>query len=199
MIKTIIFDVGGVLMSWPRDEVYGDIKKELDLDDAKFKIFWETYLYPLGTGEISEEDLWQRAHEDFGVRQVTIAEDLLSRKFAKATEVYAQVLERVGELKNRNFKVAILSNTNQPHSRIMRQKGIFDNFDHIYLSHLIGIRKPELAVFEHVLKQLDSKAEETLFIDDTPENVEGAKKAGMHTILARSPQQIVKDIEAALA
>jgi FMN phosphatase YigB (HAD superfamily) len=57
MIKTIIFDVGGVLMSWPSEAVYNDLKKELDLDDDKFKLFWKKYLGMYGKGEITESRL----------------------------------------------------------------------------------------------------------------------------------------------
>lgn len=186
-------------MSWPEKAVYADIKNALQLDDATFDRFWREYLPLYGAGKVTEAQLWEKAHRELGIREVSEKENLLGREFAKMTEVYAEVLEKVGELKNRKFKVAILSNTNDSHSKIMRQNKIFEPFDHVFLSHVIGIRKPDPRIFKHVLKELNAKTNETLFIDDTPENVESAKKIGMKTILARSSAQIAKEIEEKVA
>lgn len=195
MITTIIFDVGGVLMSWPKDAVYADLKNELELDETEFALFWRKYLPLYGERKITEPELWEKARKDFGIRRVSPKENLLGREFAAATEVYVTVLEKAGELKKRKFKIAILSNTNDVHSEIMRQKKIFEPFEHVFLSQVIGIRKPSPKIYMHALSELNSKPDETVFIDDTLENVEAAKKLGMHTILARSPEQIIKDIE----
>jgi len=81
----------------------------------------------------------------------------------------------------------------------MRQKKVFDQFEHVYLSHIVGIRKPDPLIFKHVLTELKAKADETIFIDDTVENVEAAKKIGIHTILATSPKQIIKELDTALS
>jgi epoxide hydrolase-like predicted phosphatase len=198
MITTIIFDVGGVLMSWPSEAVYNDLKNELNLNDEEFRLFWKKYIGMYGKGEITESRLWQEARKELGIRKVLVKENLLSREFANATEVYANVLEKVGELKKQNFQVAILSNTNNVHSRVMRQKKVFDQFEHVYLSHIVGIRKPDPQIFHHVLTELKVKPNETIFIDDTLENIEAAKKIGIHTILATSPRQIINELERAL-
>ncbi|GBL35160.1 D-ribitol-5-phosphate phosphatase [Filimonas sp.] len=55
-------------------------------------------------------------------------------------------------------------------------------FDRIYLSHRVGLRKPNPAIFELVLRENQLKADETLFIDDSPQHIEAAKKLGIQTI-----------------
>jgi len=186
-------------MSWPRRAVHDDVKRELNLDEEQFRRFWRDYVQALyGRGKVTEFEMWQRVRQDLGIREVKVEENLLGREFAKTTEVYADVLDRIGDLKNRRFQIAILSNTNEAHSKIMRQNKIFDQFDHVFLSHDMGVRKPAPEVFQHALKGLNAKPSETLFIDDSLENINAAKEIGMHTILARSPKQTIWDMESLL-
>jgi epoxide hydrolase-like predicted phosphatase len=68
-------------------------------------------------------------------------------------------------------------------------------FDRIFASHEMGLRKPEPATFDHICRSLGLAPEAILFFDDTPENVEAAARAGLHSVLVGSPD----DVAAALA
>lgn len=199
MIKAVIFDVGGVLLKWPREIVFNDIKSELDLDDEAMEAFWNRYLRAFSKGEYTEAELWAKARTELGIRLVKIEENLLGRAFAKNTEAYKEVVEYARELKNRGLKIAILSNTNSVHTLITEQHKVFEPFDDVFLSHEIGLRKPETAIYKHVLNQLKIKPEETIFIDDTLENIQATRRLGMHTVLARNPKTLVAEIERVLA
>jgi len=76
---------------------------------------------------------------------------------------------------------AVLSNTNYPHTVILREKYgyLFESFDAVFFSNEIGFRKPEIDSFMHVLNALGINAWESLMIDDLKENIEGAALAGM--------------------
>jgi putative hydrolase of the HAD superfamily len=56
-------------------------------------------------------------------------------------------------------------------------------FECDYYSHLMGMRKPNSDIFEFVLTKHHLKPHETLFIDDSPQHIETAKKLGLHTHL----------------
>ncbi|MDI1351256.1 MAG: HAD-IA family hydrolase, partial [bacterium] len=56
-------------------------------------------------------------------------------------------------------------------------------FDKEYYSHIFGMRKPHKESFEQILKNHNLKASETLFVDDTFQHLDGAKRAGIHTML----------------
>ncbi|HIA36057.1 MAG TPA: HAD family phosphatase [Flavobacteriales bacterium] len=87
-----------------------------------------------------------------------------------------------------NYRLFLLSNTNALHFSsfhdiIYKQHGISDLerfFEKVYYSHLIGMRKPDKKVFEYVLEENDLVPSETLFIDDSPQHVKGAKETGIH-------------------
>ncbi|MGN6637868.1 MAG: HAD-IA family hydrolase, partial [Mucilaginibacter sp.] len=70
----------------------------------------------------------------------------------------------------------------------------FEGNDHLfektYYSHLVGMRKPDKAIFEKVLHENNLKPEETLFIDDIAANLEAAKELGIQTYLMKSPDTV---------
>jgi putative hydrolase of the HAD superfamily len=93
----------------------------------------------------------------------------------------------VKRLKER-YEVLLLSNTNAIHvpafeAIVARENGITDFkglFDGAYFSCELGMRKPDAAIFDHVLSLHGADPKRTLFIDDSIQHVEGARKAGLH-------------------
>ena len=64
-------------------------------------------------------------------------------------------------------------------------------FHKAYFSHLMKMRKPDQEIFNYVLKENNLNANETLFMDDILENIEGAKAVGIQTIQITSTNQIL--------
>jgi HAD superfamily hydrolase (TIGR01509 family) len=91
----------------------------------------------------------------------------------------------------KNYKTFLLSNINEIHlahisDYLINEFQIENNeqfFDKIYYSHLIKIRKPNVEIFEQVIRENNLNPDETLFIDDSPQHLETAKKLGLHTLL----------------
>ena len=79
-----------------------------------------------------------------------------------------------------------MSNTNALHiSWVKAQVSFYEDFkscfNEFYLSHEIGLRKPNANIYEFVLQENNIIASESLFIDDTKENTDAASKLGIHT------------------
>jgi len=105
-----------------------------------------------------------------------------------------------------NYRTFLCSNNNELHyaycmNHIQEKYGVPTNdvfFERTYYSHLEGLRKPDAAIFERVLEQNNLIPEESLFIDDSPQHLEGAKKLGIQTVLCtkeRPLEQIVADLK----
>ena len=62
-------------------------------------------------------------------------------------------------------------------------EGLDQLFEKAYFSQHLFLRKPHREIFDQVIKENNLVPEETLFIDDSPQHLEGAKKAGLHTLL----------------
>jgi epoxide hydrolase-like predicted phosphatase len=194
-ITTVIFDVGGVLHA-SNNATVKDLAQELQLEESAVQQIWKDQIPLLGSGQIDETAFWQQVKAAHGIRQVEVAENLLGRAFAQTLVPHAKVLALVTELRRLGLKLAILSNTIEPHARANRQAGYYDGFDRVLLSHEVGLRKPDPAIYQHALDELGIEPEQAVFIDDDPANAEAATKLGMKGITYTSPEQLATDLRA---
>jgi putative hydrolase of the HAD superfamily len=95
----------------------------------------------------------------------------------------------------------LLSNTNAIHYREFQErflqqtnKRLDDLFEKTYYSHAINLRKPDVACYQYVIADNLLSPSETLFIDDSETNLEGARRAGLATAHMR-PGFTIEDIE----
>ncbi|MFO7963365.1 MAG: HAD family hydrolase [Desulfobacterales bacterium] len=95
------------------------------------------------------------------------------------------VPETLDRLKRGNMHLGIVSNIDEDQlSLLLEISGIEPYFDDIISSEKTGSCKPDSAIFNHALARVNCRAEEVLFVGDTPlQDISGAKKAGMKTVL----------------
>ena len=93
-----------------------------------------------------------------------------------------------------------MSNTNEIHIKKFEAdlrknnwlKDFQNCFDQIYYSSKMGMRKPDKNCFNKVLEDHNLKAQETLFIDDSAQHIEGAKKVGINAVLLKKEDSILQ-------
>ena len=197
-IKNIIFDLGGIFL----DIDFSKTEKAFEqLGLANFKNFFSQHTASplfenLETGKINPlafYDAFRKESEtNFSNHEIETAWNALLGTFPP---------ERIEWLKGikKRYNVYLFSNTNIIHYKAFQQiytksfdNSSFDeNFIKAYYSHDFGYRKPYPASFFHLLKLENLTAGETLFIDDTAGNIEGAKQAGLQTILLMAPRTLL--------
>lgn len=103
----------------------------------------------------------------------------------------------LNELKKKYDKIFLFSNTNEIHMKYVKLMfweamgyEVFGIFDKVYLSNEIHLRKPDMESFDFVVKDAGVQKSETLFIDDTKQNILGAKRAGLNTYLLDNNQTL---------
>ena len=109
-----------------------------------------------------------------------------------------QWLQAIGK----RYKIYLFSNTNIIHyvafQKIFSESTGEQNFDDYFIkahySHELGVRKPYASSYKKLLEIEKLKPEETLFIDDAAKNIEGAKQAGLQTLLLLPPKTVL-DLE----
>ncbi len=76
------------------------------------------------------------------------------------------------------------SNTNRPHVDHFSKEyaGLLGHFRELYLSSSIGLRKPDVEAFDHVVAAIGVPANRIVFFDDLAENIEGARSRGLTTV-----------------
>lgn len=192
-VKNIIFDLGGVLINLN----YQLTRKAFeDLGVEDFDAFYTQHaanplFENLEVGAIEPEAFYEALREATGL---TLSNDQLETAWnAMLLDFPAERLQWLDQIKNK-YNIYLFSNTNAIHYKaftsIYAQTapliGLNTDFNHFfktaYYSHTLGQRKPELAAFEAVIQDAKLDPAQTLFIDDTISNIEGAQKAGLRTI-----------------
>ena len=88
-----------------------------------------------------------------------------------------------------------MSNSRPELKENVESNDFYDIFDRKYFSYDVGMKKPNREFFEHVLKENNLKAEECVFIDDAPKNVDAANEIGMKGILYLSPHKLEEEMK----
>nr|BAL57825.1 HAD family hydrolase [uncultured Bacteroidetes bacterium] len=92
---------------------------------------------------------------------------------------------------SRAYSLALLSNTNDLHLMVVEPDILpwSPYFEDMFFSNRLGQRKPDPDTYRTVLKKLGWNPEKTLFVDDSPTNIEGARQAGLQTLLLSTPNR----------
>ena len=196
MFKAGIFDAGGVLQTYEvMESIFEDIVQTLKISRAEFDQVWEKYHDYLSIGEWSEDKFWQFLLKETGSRQKLPEESLLLRQYKKKFQINQQVLEIVKKLKARGIKLAILTNTMDPHTDFNTEMGLYDDFEVKIFSNRVGIKKPDPRIYQICLDKLQVLAKEAFMVDDKERNLKPAEALGITGILFTTPKQLKKDLE----
>lgn len=197
-IQNIIFDLGGVIIN-------------LDMDRTH-----QAFLHLAGGGEVPEFSLTVQ-HEIFkrfevgaidnaafldGLRELIgpyTDEQLITAWNAMLLDIPQERVELLRRLKGQ-YRTFLFSNTNQIHfdgfNKILMEAhglpGLEPLFEKVYFSHTMGLRKPNVASFLQIINENGLVPEETLFLDDTAGHLEGAKAAGLKTLLVSNEHDILE-------
>ena len=98
-------------------------------------------------------------------------------------ELYLLFLNRKKFKKNK--KIALISNFDYPPHiySVLSEMNIYEYFDSIVISGEVGVKKPNPAIFSFALEQTDLRNDEVVYIGDAPEDIQGARAAGIYPIL----------------
>jgi putative hydrolase of the HAD superfamily len=193
MIKAVMFDAGGVLHV-ANTAVGDDLQQELGLTDEQVIKIFSYYIPLLGTGKLSEQELWKALSKDFGIREVDADEHLFTRRFVNTLEKMPGMYELIDELKAQGIKVLLLTNVSPQFAEVLEQKGHYDPFDLKVLSYEVGSWKPDVEIYNHAIQKLGVKPQEAVFIDDQEKNTVAARKLGIHGIIFSDTEQVKKQL-----
>jgi len=194
MIKAVIFDYGRVLIKILPDEEYLKIfARAFGVSLTQFKKVSPPYFRPLDRG-LPEEKFWPKLAKALKRSVPEKAATIFVKPFLKALVFYPEVFALVRLLRQKGIKTAVLSNNMLTQAQLLKERGGYQDFDEVILSCWVGLRKPDPAIYKLTARRLAVKCTECLFIDDNEKYLIPAKKLGMQTILAKNPQQVVKEV-----
>jgi glucose-1-phosphatase len=179
MIRTIVFDLGGVIVGFEFERAYRTIEKLSGLDTPQIRArIRETGLVPLlESGKIDPGEFVSRLTAALGV---TMSYDEFSALWSSIFLPETLIPESLLEHLHRHHRLVLLSNTNAIHFEMIREAyPLLRHFDHFVLSHEVGAMKPAPEIYREAIRHALCLPEECFYTDDVLEFVEGARREGM--------------------
>ena len=187
-IKNILFDLGGVLFHIDYQITINNFLK-IGVNDIKqnFSQFKQNSIFDnLETGAITPENFINSIKKKY---PKISSEKIIHAWNSMLIGLPKENLELLKKL-SKKYRLFLLSNANYIHIDEVNKKikskynlnSIDVYFEKAYYSHIIGKRKPDEETFRWVINDANILAEETLFIEDTIQHIEGAKKANLKTL-----------------
>ena len=191
-IESVIFDWGGVLIDDPAPGRMRYCAEALGVSAEDLAGALNELIVDFQRGLINEATFWERLCGQMRV-PVPKGGSLWADGFRAAYVPREDVFSLAACLRRTGCKTAVLSNTEAPAMEYFGRLG-YDMFDVLVFSCAEGIIKPERRIYEITLEKLDSQAGQTVFIDDKAEYINGAKGAGLNTILFESIGQVKNEL-----
>lgn len=194
MIKNLIFDFGAVLVDWnPHyvfDRYFGDKDKADWFLDNVCTYPWNLKQdagRPISEAEAELIPLWPEYEKEIKM-------------------YYGEFLSMIGgmlpgmeecltELKKEYHLFGLSNWSGETFALVEHKYPIFSLMEDIVLSGRVKMLKPNKDIFEYAIERFGIKAQESVFIDDRLENVEGAEACGIHAILFKNRDQLLKEIK----
>ena len=180
MIKNVIFDIGKVLISFNRDFLLKKYYDGKDYNLLKEVLFegWERQ----DEGSISVEDYKKERVDALPPHLKSVGATVLD--YWEYSMYYNEgMVNLVRELKEKGYKLYILSNMTYHFIEREYMFPLFKEFDGIVYSAPIKMVKPDPKIFEYLLNKYHLNPEECIFTDDTKENLAAAARFKIHTFL----------------
>ena len=179
-IKNVVFDFGQVLVYFQPSYMVGAyVSDEADKALIEEVVFDRLYWDRLDSGDISDKEVVSAIKTRLPERLWDVSEKIYYNWIYNIPEIEG-MSELIDRIKNRyNVKVYLLSNISNYFASHSEEIPILKKLDGCVFSAPIGIVKPSREIFEHLCKAYKLSPEETLFIDDRADNIEGALRCGL--------------------
>lgn len=199
MIKSIIFDLGGVLLDLDMNKCFENFKAlGVDMDrlnkmstnisNGKGATLCEGItasgllnLYQIGKVSTNEffDTILKLTNGNTTYQQVLDAWN------SCLLTIPQYKLDFIKEIRAEGYKTYLLSNTNDAHWQYIERNNfpepVSNYFHQLFLSQEMGMAKPNAEIYEEMLRQISTPAEECLFLDDSSANCKAAEALGIHS------------------
>ncbi|NNC13137.1 HAD family phosphatase [Planctomonas sp. JC2975] len=178
--RVVIFDYGEVISLSPSE---ADRQALIEVAGVDPDAFWPSYWGHrdgLDQGTVSIHDYWRRIEADTHAQWSESTLHLLwVTDFRGWLSVDPGTIDVLVDLRDGGTRLALLSNAGADFGSYFRQGLIGSLFERVFVSGELLLVKPDAAIFRHALDELGIDAAHAVFIDNKPENVEGAEAIGI--------------------
>jgi FMN phosphatase YigB (HAD superfamily) len=193
-IDAVLFDFGGVISEEGFKQGLTEIAKANGLDERTFIQAASDTIYSTGyiLGKAPESIFWNALRQKTGIRgdDASLGHEIFSRFILRDW-----MLDLVRKLKANRVKVGMLSDQTDMLDKLNEKYDFFRLFDYVFNSYHMGKGKREPSLFDDIVKELKTKPDRVLFIDDDIGNIDRARQKGWKGIQYVDRDSFQKDFE----
>lgn len=179
MDRIFLFDLGDVLVKFLDDyDLYNKLNCKISYDEF-LPYWWGDDLVikahmGLATDDEHVEALLKFCKSDLSISEFYEMYNNLDKS------LYNDTVQIINELKNKGYKIGLLSNLRLMDYKRYEEQIKKINFDYVFLSYEMKCIKPSKDIYLQVINMLNCEANNIIFFDDNERNVEGAKAVGIN-------------------
>lgn len=195
-LRAVVFDYGKVLSGPPHPEAHQELRRITALPHEEFERYYWADRLSYDRGDLTGVAFWQKLVSDAGL---SLSPEDISRLNDWDTRMWTTInptmLSWHSQLKSKGFRTGILSNMGDSVlQRMLAEFAWIEDFDVLIWSYQHHMVKPDPEIYHLLLEKLGTAPDETLFLDDKMENIEGARGLGIKGIQFSTVEQLRQDL-----
>jgi putative hydrolase of the HAD superfamily len=199
-IKSVVFDVGGVLVRTENQAGRRELEKRFDMKeyDIDWLVFDSKEAMASTVGQMAPDDIWQAVGERLGLSPEELPEFI---ELFWQGDVFDQALFNFLVSLKPDYITGILSNAwKGAREDFANRYGIIEgeNVDHVLVSCELGLAKPDPEIYYRLRETVGVAFDEILFVDDFSKNIKAANALGINTIHYRTGINLINQIKSML-
>lgn len=193
--EALLFDFGGVIIEISFDRVFQRWAElaHVPFEQVKSRFTHGEAYQAHERGEIGVKEYFAAVRREVGI---DLSDEAMNDGWQRVfgPELH-ETVEALRKLEGR-IPLHLFSNTNAAHYDYwsVRYAEALRPLQRRFISHEMGVRKPEPESFRHVARAIGVPLERILFLDDTEANIEGARAVGVQAVQVRSPDDVVRAV-----
>ena len=198
MIKAVILDYGNVISQTQTGDCAGEMQAMTGVPAEVFRTVYDRFRFDFDRGTITGAQMYSRLLAAEGYGDLAADRELMKRVARLDMESWRPVRQDVTDwglsLRKEGFKLGILSNMPTEFLACYGDEiALFKAADYACFSCRVKLIKPESEIYHDALRGLGVRAEEAVFFDDLPANVEAARRLGIHAFVWTGLEQGKRD------
>ncbi len=191
MIKAVVFDMFETLVTHFESPIYmaKQISSDMGISEQKFREIWDATDDDRTLGKRSLEGVIEEILKANNCYSLELYEKIIiKRKMSKREcfeHIHPEIITLFDTLKEMNIKIGLITNCYFEESDIIKNSIFFDYFDSACMSCELGVKKPDIEIFQKCMKDLEVASEECLYVGDGGSfELETAQSLGMYPLQA---------------
>ena len=201
MIRTIIFDIGNVLVDFRWRKMYEEV---FGLEGAELERFADATVRHQAWVDLDQGIITTEQAKEAYAKKIPEYREYIDRIYQEMDKMLVQfdyAVSWIQELKERGYRIYILSNWSKPAYDACKDTALsfLPLVDGVVFSYKELVIKPDKEIYDIICSRYDINPAEAVFLDDTEKNIVAAREFGLHGIHFQSYEQGKAELEALLA